>query len=484
MRSSLRTLRTMIKPLRIRERAYSQSTADKTIRSNQATIETLHSHEGKRVRLFTLPIDPLLINHDGLEGIAQSLNSALLVFCLDPLKALKHQRSIYNSRYEQVYKTKAAGVPDSNIITLTSPFEAVFEFSFFKALIAKEVKEDIDLNNAWRVFSDLFLCKWDLYFCNANIKLLLMYMTLVAKTTSRISFGSYPEPLFRAKLSDLISKNDFLNSYLNLLKEFAHSTGSKKDLHFASGIYDPNDLAQMRFSVNTQMIKSKYFWEYSKVLVQSSKDDVILVADPLLRKQIKTLKFIDDEKSQMAINSSTSSNVINFIEHQFENHLKDLFGETELEQLEREERKFDSEFRPANLANFASIRHPNDFSFLQFSFKETTKIQSFEIPDSEEAQDKVFIMALLDVLHKTTLCESEFVDNKFFYINPEKKRFSEAQIQDLEKRFYVNYRGIQKIREAIMENIQVTSNAEKLSSESDLSIDEAIEFGGLVDLDE
>jgi hypothetical protein len=311
-----------------------------------------------------------------------------------------------------------------------------------------------------------------------------MYLAIYAPTNARVAFGSYPEPLFRAKISDLVSKNDLWNSYLNFYKGLIQSQDSKDGPQFIAGMFEPDNLARMRFSVNSQMVKTKYLWEYSKALAHTSKDDVVIMADPLLHKQIKTLKFIDDEKSNLDFSSTANTSVVNFIEGELETRLKDLFGETDIERLEKANQPFDWDFKLSDFKQKAATFHPNDFSFLQSTLKETTKIQSFEFTDSEEVHDKIFMMALLDVLHGTTLCESEFIDSKFFYLNPEKTRFSDSQIQDLDKRFYVSYKGIQKVKDAILENVKmetVPGNVSELGGEGP---DGFVEFGGVIDVNE
>lgn len=484
MWSSFRALKIVARLFRIGARSFSQSTKPKTNQSTQATIETLYAIEGKRVRLLTFPAHPLIFDAPAMNKLDLTFKSAIPVFCLDPLKVLKLQRSIYNHQHEKVYKTKATTVSDSNIITLVSPFESVFDSKLFETLIRNEVNDEgIRLEMFLKIFSDLFLCDWDLYLFNPNINEMLKYLVSASKATQRIAFGSFPEPLFRAKLSELVSKDDIFNSYLNLLKNLAKSHTSGQSVISLFGD-NPGALSRLLFALNTQMVKSKYFWEYSKAIAQNSEDDVVLVADPLTRKHVKTLQFVDQQKSHMGPNPDKCTRLVNFLEYQFESRLKDIFGESEIDQMAMAVNGFESDFPPRDADSFPLTRHPNDFSFLESSFKEVTRIQSLEVPDSTEAKDKLFIMAFLDLLHNTNLLESEFVDHKFFYINPEKNRFSDAQNQDLEKRFYLNYNGIQKVRDKLFEDIEARPNPQSPPNEENGLKYTFQSFSGLIDLDE
>lgn len=461
-------------------------TAEQFYDVDRVTLQTLKKGKYAKIKLLTLPHRHLLKDQSDFETIAEIARDSIFVFNFDPVKPVHELRKIRSKGVKHLRKIKDIQTTYDNVLELSDAREALFESCLFRYLVAPLTRHKRKIDDHFELFQNKFITDENLNFCNSNVRTILFYLAIVCEGNPLIAFGGYPETLFRAKLAQLTSKDLLFNAYLSLLQKLEKNDS---DLSQFLGVLkmDSCDLVKHRFDLNTHALKAKYLYEYSKSIAESSEDDVVIVVDPFIKYYVSAWARQDDpENDFFSIDSSAGKKPESKIQHLLAFHLRNLFSETWVEQIENQ--GFLSNPRYDN--SIGMFEHSNlmikiNAEFAKMGFSELNSIKPFEDLDDPEIPDTIFKMALLDVINETTLYESDFVSSQFYYINRNSKAFTRRQFDEMRKRFYVNYQGIKRISDRFL-------HKNKKKSQEDRSMDdydsqnfefEESKFTGIFDLD-
>ena len=411
----------------------------------RVTSQTLYTAGTKAIKLLTFPHNPIREDRGMYGKVAESVRGRTVLFDWDPCKFLAITRDICS----QVMSTKTgAPLPHSlrrNLYSLSDLQEVLVDSDSLAGLVREEVEasgEDFPL--LARAIATKLLNDTEALASNANVFSFWLYLLLAQGQNPpfTLGFAGIPQPLLHTKLAQFTEKEQAVLSFIRWTKFLAERMrdGGQRSVE---GLFQVKDMIKFQLFIDARYVRCNYTFELAKALLEQTRKDVCLVADPLARQAFLQIAKVKELYAQFPVSALDEER----FERTQEDYLRGLENVVSPESLaalrtEGEQRR-----------RMGMPLTEDQSDLFKPAFAEFARVESLEGRPAEEVDAMLFKMALWDVLMDTKVLESPHVPHKFFFISPNRAFLPADRLEELERKFYVCYRSLRKLKESLVESV-------------------------------